>query len=46
MRGKKGGSEFAAVKNGLIEKFELLDIIEFTLPFSQHARTVVLLKPA
>lgn len=46
MRGKKGGSEFAAAKNGIIEQFELLDIAEFTLPFSQHARTVILLKPA
>lgn len=45
MRGRKGASEFASIRDDLLKRFQLTDIIEFTLPFCEHERAVIVLKP-
>lgn len=45
MRGKKGLSEWNEAKQELVDQFELIEIKEFTLPYSDQARTIFVLKP-
>lgn len=45
MRGKRGTSEWTESKKELDSQFKLIDIKEFSLPYSDQLRTIIVLKP-